>query len=173
MIALTIAYELTESVTCLGSEEPYAFALIQGQRCNYLGYAVATESALTATVAKYIANGYRYHGDRNFADADAIRTLLRWSNPDDGWHYREFFDADIIARFLAMHNHDDDSLRSACIDQLKIAARLQKLTLGVTYGVDPNDFRDSVIQIYGPQGHKRFAEEYQNMTQLFGDVRKA
>lgn len=172
MIARSIAHELMETATYLGSEKPYAFALIQGQRCNYLGYAVATESALTATVAKYIQNGYRYNGDRDFADADAVRAMLRWSNPDDGWHYREFRDADIVGRFLAKHNHDDDSLRSACIEQLKTIALDQELTMGVTYGVDPSDFRSSVIQIYGANGHKRFVEEYQNMTQLFGDIRK-
>ena len=61
MIALTIADELRRTATDLGSEEPYAFTLIQGQQCNYLGYAVATAAALTATVAKYIDKGYRYH----------------------------------------------------------------------------------------------------------------
>ncbi len=123
MIAQTIADELRRTAAELSSEEPYAFTLIQGQLCNYLGYAVATEAALTAITAKYIAKGYRYLGRRKLADADAIRAWLRWANPDDGWHYRDFCDAGTIERFLAMHNHDDESLRNACIDQLKAAAR--------------------------------------------------
>ncbi len=173
MIAQTIADELRRTAADLGSEGLYAFTLIQGQQCNYLGYAVATETALTATTARYIAKGYRYHGRRKLADADAIRAWLRWANPDDGWHYRDFCDTSTIDRFLAMHNHHDESLRTACIDQLKAATRLQELTLGVTYGGDPADFRDSVIQIYGTQGHKRFLEEYQAMTHLDADIRRA
>lgn len=173
MIALPIADELRRTANDLGSEEPYALTLIQGQQCNYLGYAVATAAALTATVAKYIAKGYRYHGSRKLADADAIRAWLRWANPDDGWHYRDFYDSDTIQRFLAMHNHDDESLRNACIGQLKAATRLQDMTLGVTYGEDPADFRDSVIQIYGTQGHNRFLEEYQTMVQLDAKIRRA
>ena len=173
MIALTIADELRRTATDLDSEEPYAFTLIQGQQCNYLGYAVATEETLTATVAQYIAKGYRYHGNRKLADADAIRAWLRWANPDDGWHYRDFRDSDTIHRFLAMHNHDDESLRNACIDQLKGVAGLQEKTLGVTYGQDPADFRESVIQIYGSQGHKRFLEEYHTMALLGADIRRA
>ncbi len=42
MIAQTIADELRRTAAELSSEEPYAFTLIQGQLCNYLGYADAT-----------------------------------------------------------------------------------------------------------------------------------
>ncbi len=98
MIAQTIADELRRTAADLGSEGLYAFTLIQGQQCNYLGYAVATETALTATTARYIAKGYRYHGRRKLADADAIRAWLRWANPDDGWHYRDFCDTSTIDR---------------------------------------------------------------------------
>ncbi len=173
MIELAIADELRRTATDLGSEEPYAFTLIQGQQCNYLGYAVATGAALTAIVAKYIAKGYRYHGRRKITDADAIRAWLRWANLDDGWHYRDFGDSDSIQRFLAMHDHDDESLRNSCISQLKAAARVEELTLAVTYGGDPADFRDSVIQIYGAHGHKRFLEEFQTMALLDADIRRA
>ncbi len=41
MIAQTIADELRRTAADLGSEGLYAFTLIQGQQCNYLGYAVA------------------------------------------------------------------------------------------------------------------------------------
>ena len=173
MIALTIVDELQRTANDLGTEEPYAFTLIQGQQCNYLGYAIATAASLTATAAKYIAKGYRYHGSRRMADADAIRAWLRWANPDDGWYYRDFDDSDTIQRFLATRSHDDQALRKACIDQLKAVAHLQDMTLGITYGEDPADFRDSVIQIYGTKGHKLFLEEYETMTQLGADIRRA
>ncbi len=51
MIAQTIADELRRTAADLGSAGLYAFTLIQGQQCNYLGYAVATEAAITATTA--------------------------------------------------------------------------------------------------------------------------
>jgi hypothetical protein len=172
MIALTIIDELRRTATELDTEEPYAFTLIQGQRCNYLGYAVATAAALTDTVAKYIAQGYRYRGSRKLADEDAIRAWLLWANPDDGWHYRDFYNSGTIQRFLVTHTHDDKSLRNACIHQLRTSARLQDITLGITYGEDPADFRDSIIQIYGTQGHKRFLEEYETMVQLDADIRR-
>ncbi len=173
MIELAIADEMQRTATELGSEEPYAFTLIQGQRCNYLGYAVATEAALTATVAKYIATGYRCQGRHKISDADAIRAWLCWANPDEGWHYRDFGDSNSIQRFLTMHDYDDDSLRNACINQLKAAMHVKEWTLGVTYGIDPADFRDSVIKIYGTNGHKRFLEEFQTMALLDEDIRRA
>ena len=171
MIELPIAHELRRTVTDLGHEEPYALALIQGQQCNYLGYAVATAVALSATVNRYIAKGYRYHGMRDISDADAIRAWLRWANPDDGWHYGDFDDSDTIQRFLGTHN-DDESLRNACIEELQAVAPQQDMTLGITYGEDPADFRESVIRIYGPQGHKLFLEEVDTMSQLDADIKR-
>lgn len=172
MIALPIGHELRRTVADLGHEEPYALALIQGQQCNYLGYAVATAVALSATVAKYISKGYRYHGTRDISDADAIRAWLRWANPDNGWHYRDFDDADTIQRFLGTHDHDDESLRNACIEQLRAVAPQHDMTLGITYGEDPMDFRESVIRIYGAQGHKLFLEEFDTMSELDRDVKR-
>jgi hypothetical protein len=173
MIASPIVDELRRIVSVLGHEEPYAFSLIQGQRCSYLGYAVATAAALSATVDRYVSMGYRYHGARHISDADAIRDWLRWANPDDGWHYRDFNDLQTIQLFLNTHNQDEESLRNACIEQLKAVATQQDITLGITYGEDPADFRDSVIQIYGTQGHKLFLSEYEAMARLDVDIRRS
>jgi len=173
MISFTIVDELQRSVTDLEQEEPYAFTLIQGQQCSYLGYAVATAAALSTTVCRYISKGYRYHGTRDLSDAEAIRAWLRWANPDDGWHYRDFNDSDTIQQFLDTCNYDDDSLRNACIEQLQAVAAQQEMTLGITYGTDPADFCHSVIRIYGSCGHKLFLEEYDTMTELYADIRMA
>jgi hypothetical protein len=49
---------------------------------------------------------------------------------------------------------------------------IEQLTLGVTYGQNPEDFRDSVFRIYGKKGHRKFMEEYDTMLALDADIRR-
>lgn len=172
MIASIIIDELYKTELIYRHEEPYAFALLLGQQCNYLGYAVATSEALAKTVENYIELGYRYQGVQQISDEEAIRTWLKWANPDDGWHYRDFGGNAAVRRYLDIHTGDDLQLRNSCLEQLKsvITQYETDLTLGVTYGEDPKDYRDSVIQIYGQAGHKNFVEEYQAMWRLDADI---
>ena len=176
MIDSLVIDELRRTVLNFEHEAPYAFALIQGQQCNYLGYAVATSMALAETVQQYINSGYRYHGTQALSDSVAIRTWLKWANPDDGWHYCDFEDNGAIREYLDMHKGSDLSLRKGCLEQLKtvITQRgIDDVTLGVTCGEDPEEFRDSVIQIYGKAGHKNFVAEYDTMSRLNADIRRA
>ncbi len=125
MIAQTIADDCEGTADDLGSEDLYAFTLIQGQRCNYLGYAVATEAALTATTARYIAKGYRYHGPVNWLMQ--MLFVLGFVGPIQ-------MTAGITVTFATISTIDGcghaqprrESLRTACIDQLKAATRLQE-----------------------------------------------
>lgn len=175
MIASLIVDELRNTNLTYRCEEPYAFSLIQGQQCNYLGYAVATSLALAKTIEKYIELGYRYRGVQALSDAEAIRIWMKWANPDDGWHYGDFNDYAAAQKYLEMHNGDDLALRNGCLKQLKTVIAqhdIDDVTLGVTYGENPEDFRDSVIQIYGKAGHKNFVEEYEAMFRLDADIRK-
>src|SRR5262245_8681863 len=73
-------------------ESPYAFAIIEGQSGNYLGYAVATEERLRRTAAAYEARGYRYIPltRQEFDNHTMLAEWLRWANPDDGWFLGDF-----------------------------------------------------------------------------------
>ena len=60
----------------------------------------------------------------------------------------DFEDNEAIREYLDMHKGSDLSLRKGCLEQLKtvITQRgIDDVTLGVTYGEDPEEFRDSVI----------------------------
>jgi hypothetical protein len=138
-------------------ETPYAFALIQGQVGNYLGFAIATEEGLRRVAAKYDALGYRYQGFpwevRN--NVDELVTWLRWANPDDEWRYGDFSPTFQITESLASlvgdgaFGENAAELEEFCSEVL---ASLQKdvtwdglqisrpIVVGVTDGVDPRDF---------------------------------
>ena len=68
--------------------------------------------------------------------------------------------------FLSTHRNNEEPLRNACNEQLKCVAAQQDMTLGISYGVDLTDFRDSVMQNSGRQGHNLYLEEFANMVQL-------
>ncbi|KAI9134620.1 hypothetical protein [Acaryochloris sp. CCMEE 5410] len=172
MIASIIVDELCKTELTYCHERPYAFALLLGQQCNYLGYAIATSDSLAKTVENYIELGYRYQGVQKMSDEEAIRTWLKWANPDDGWHYGDFGGNAAVQRYLDIHNGDDLLLRNSCFEQLKsvITQYETDLTLGVIYGANPEDFRDSVIQIYGKAGHKSLVTEYEAMRRLDADI---
>lgn len=81
MLAFHVVDEIQQAAEELGHEELYAFALILGQKCNYLGYAIATSTALLNRVTSYFDMGYRYRGSLRLTDVEAIGAWLKWANP--------------------------------------------------------------------------------------------
>jgi hypothetical protein len=176
MLASAVVDAILNASQTIGHEKPYAFALIQGQQCGYLGYAIATHSALVNTVNSYLGKGYRYNGMLHLNDGEAIKSWLKWANPDDGWYYFDFENQAAMNDFLLGFHGDDDSLRSGCIAELKkvsLEHPTASITLGVTYGEDPEDFRRSVVDIYGQRGHNNFLDEFSMMQRLGADIKRA
>lgn len=176
MLASIVVDAFLMATETIGHEQPYAFALVQGQQCNYLGYAIATSSALSITARSYLDAGYHYSGSLRLTDAEAIHSWLKWANPDDGWHCFDFQNEIAIQSFLQSFGGDDDALRSECIAELKKASKesaIAHVTLGVTYGYDPADFQRSVVGIYGKHGHNRCLNEFSMMRRLDADIKRA
>lgn len=138
-------------------ESIYAFALILGQRGNYLGFAIATEEGLQRVAANYFESGYRYKG-ASWQVIDHHKELavyLRWSHPDDGWYYEDFSEQfDIAGSFKqlvtqAAFGDDADQLEEFCTDVLTSLQtdpeweKLQQsvpIVVGVYEGDNPQDF---------------------------------
>ena len=148
---------LAEFRRAVTDESPYAFAIILGQCGQYLGYAVATEEGLRRVAAEYDLKGYRYRGSEweNFDNQERVAAWLRWSNPDDGWHYGDFAEALGIADGLTnlvrggAFGEDAERLEEFCTEVLaalrsdpawSAISLTPRVITGVTSGEDPRDF---------------------------------
>jgi hypothetical protein len=139
-------------------EAPYGFAIIEGQRGDYLGYAVATEEGLRRVAARYESSGWRYQPPwdwENFDNCEKLAIHFRWANPDDGWYYGDFPERFNVQQHLKSLVEADafgenaENLEEFCTDVL---ASLQAdgcwrslqatcpVVVGVTSGEDPRDF---------------------------------
>ena len=157
-------------------ERPYGLAIITGQMCNYLGFAVATEEGLARTAHKYADLGYRYRAWEweNYDLEEKLRIWLRWANPDDGWYYEDFNTPSDLQPFLDRlcdQEQCDELLESMCVDALRVlvrGAQWRELVspfgtiIGVTAGEDPDDFLRTSTMI----------NEYSIVKQLWGEYRQ-
>ncbi len=145
-------------------EDAYAFAYLVGQQCNYLGFAVATESGLCSTVNSYKNLGYRYKGDKSFSDDEAISMMLRWANPDDGWHHYDFTDHQTVESYLASFSFNEELLMSSlCKSNARVKKTFPNILIGATYGQDPDDFRLSLEASYTATELIQFKGQYSQM----------
>lgn len=139
------------------TESPYAFAIIQGQCGNYLGYAIATEEGLRRVAGEYDSKGYLYEEFEgvNFDNKEKLATMLRWANPDDGWYYDDFPSRFQIQQHLAhlvnagAFGKSAEELEEFCTDVLaslqshpdwQLVKADHDVIVGVTEGVYSGDF---------------------------------
>ncbi|NEO86271.1 MAG: DUF4303 domain-containing protein [Spirulina sp. SIO3F2] len=164
-----------------GDERPYALAISTGQTCNYLGFAVATEEKLVQTARDYAAElSYRYeaHKWENDNLQEKLQIWLRWSNPDDGWYYKDFDNSDKLQQFLkrlSKQENCDEQLECLCIESLRLLVRetvWQELTLpfsttiGITPGENPDDFLRTATMINDYSTTMRLWSEYHQIREL-------
>lgn len=169
-------------------ESPYALALIRCQVEDYLGYAIATEEGLHRVAARYEAKGYRSPGEPA-GQMDRLRAWLRWANPDDGWRYGDFPDESGVAGDLKRlvraeaFGPEADDLEAFCVDALAAlradpewlaaAAGLPRPPIvGVTLGVDPEDFLRTACEANDPEAVRRLRAEFQLGEQLAEKTRR-
>ena len=145
-------------------ERPYAFALVGGQAGDSIGFAIATEEGLRAAAKKYADLGYRYEGEdwEDVDHAEKLAVWLRWSNPDDGWRYRDFENLEALGRSLRLlfdrgeSTDEGGGFEAFCTDE--VLSPLSRdpdwagdplgrpLVVGFTYGEDPRDFLRSATR---------------------------
>lgn len=168
------------------TERPYGLAIITGQSCNYLGFAVATEEGLARAAKEYAECGYCYdaHEWEDYDLEEKLRIWLRWANPDDGWYYEDFNDPDALQPFLnRFRDHDDcnELLESRCIDAFRVLVcgrEWRELTscsgtiIGLTEGEDPDDFLRTSTMINEYAVVKQLWMEYWQAREIDGRIQR-
>ena len=170
-------------------QTPYAFALMPGQVANYLGYAVGTEERLREVAAEYAGKGYRYRGAEweQFDNCEQLATWLRWANPDDGWHYRNFPDSSGITNALASlvecgaFGEDAEGLEEFCTETLvsirsdpawlRIASG-DGIIVGVTSGESPRDYLRTATRANSFEAVRQLWAEYWLGEELSGQIER-
>lgn len=144
------------------TDNMYAFALVAPAEGTSISCSIATEQTLSDIAQWYALQGYEAKSGDTLT---ILRQLLRWANPDDGWYFYSFqedepiltelnkaFDSKIIKMF-------DGTTEVICIEALRqldrdgafgIGEIRQQITLGFTYGEDPEDFVKFAAQLNSP-----------------------
>jgi hypothetical protein len=169
------------------NEVPYAFAIIQDECGEYLGYAIATEQGLQQVASKYDGKGYCYQGNdwEEFDNLEQLTKWLRWANPDDGWHYGNFPERFQVSEQLASlvrcgtFGKDAKELEAFCTDVLgslqfdrdwtELVAK-HRVIVGVTEGEDPRDFLRTASRANGHEAVRQLWAEYRRGEELSGRI---
>ncbi len=159
-------------------ERPYAFCLLTPADSDsgpWFASALATERGLEEVVQHYLDRGYS--SERGDARA-LLNDMLRWANPDDGWRYDfESFEQVIAIASSTVEVRDWELVCEEALRHVdgrrgfELLAPRPKLTLGVTYGENPEDFLESTANLNPPALAEQAAAEWQRARQAWSALR--
>ena len=171
------------------TETPYGLAIIPGQLCNYLMFAIATEERLLETAGSYEASGYKYNGTiEGKTNLEILTAWLRWANPDDGWKFGEFpAESGIADNLNAVVEEEEfaddlDEFVAYCNEVLatlwddpdwKSLQNKGEIVVGVTWGEDPNDYVWSAEECNPKHLVDKLQEEFNQCEKLSDDIARA
>ncbi len=143
----------------------YGVAMVTSVRGDYVFSAIASERGLERVARSYLAMGYRCQGREDLA---ALRTWLRWANPDDGWYQ------DTHGCFQATNELLEGGLRDGTLTECDVRVgelardALRRtippllgdhVVLATTCGEDPEEFLYWAKETSSPVAADRLARE--------------
>jgi Domain of unknown function (DUF4303) len=173
------AISVVEKFKAEHSEEKlYSFTFVAPSEGHSIYCAFATEEMLTELAKGYIKNSANTFKDNLI---ERQRVALRWLNPDEGWYYY-FFDNELNDFWLEPFTTGklelfDRSTENICLEVLQIldqmnvfgtGSKRDSITIGFTYGCDPDDFLEFAKQVNSPVVYHRLCDEIREACAING-----
>ena len=155
------------------AETMYAFTFVASPEGTYVCCAIATDRTLEVVAQQYVNLRYTAQFGETLS---LLKRWLRWSNPDEGWHYYDFPNNEPILIELQQAFNSDDIERFDSITERVCTRAIQQLeqqsafgttdvldrpVLSFTYGEDPQDFIRYAQLLNPPHVLARLSAEFE------------